>query len=632
MNSLILAAQNGAKNVIIPFIGGGIFLSELQKKLGSQYSLAEHAKILVKGVTKYFEFISTPDAAKLNINDKSLESILFCPFNTSKVDEKTPMDNAIREKNSVFGKCKVTASNGSMNIIKVTIEQCKNGMKDIAIVNAANVELEFGSGISSMCYAAINKDALKQNELQNIRKQFVIAYKNYIIRTKASAAASPPATSPPAASPPASPLAPPASPPASRLVSSSPRRELLRSRRASPPLQPKLVVNDAEAAIVEKLVIPSSLPAKSVEKSKLSPNDIETLFTKTTNINATKRASIKDFYDAQDKIITKLQSGKNEQMTQFKAAYTELFVNGRKTSDWIWFIIPSDINTSTASFNSFFYGIGPNSTALASRMGLKGESMPITPNQYASVPVLWHRYIVILHSITLHFRSEIRSIIGDRTGDRTGDRIGDGIDETKKRKIKNVLIGIIGKDIDYYKLVSSLQIFYEQLTKESRTNFYINFLLNIMSLIEPDKFVSGPSKDVILPSPAPVVPRVTTGGARIVTLDQIKRMIVDGSRSTPKSIFLINGGSFNPPHIGHIKTFELAYQRLMQMGKFKDQLVYGIMVVATRSHIAGKNVPQNAIISSSDRIELCKLAANSYGWASASFNQKNMLASMLILT
>ena len=94
-------------------------------------------------------------------------------------------------------------------------------------------------------------------------------------------------------------------------------------------------------------------------------------------------------------------------------------------------------------------------------------------------------------------------------------------------------------------------------------------------------------------------------------------MIIAGSKSSPKSIFLINGGSFNPPHIGHIKTFELAYQRLMQMPKFKDHRVYGIMVVSTRKYIAGKEVIQNAIISSQDRIQLCQLAADSYKWANS---------------
>ena len=120
-------------------------------------------------------------------------------------------------------------------------------------------------------------------------------------------------------------------------------------------------------------------------------------------------------------------------------------------------------------------------------------------------------------------------------------------------------------------------------------------------------------------TPGTAQPPVPTVGARIVTLDQIKTMIVDGSKSTPKRIFLINGGSFNPPHIGHIKTFELAYQRLMQMPNFKYHSVYGIMVVSTRQYIAGKGVTQDedAIISSQDRIQLCQLAADSYKWANS---------------
>jgi len=313
---------------------------------------------------------------------------------------------------------------------------------------------------------------------------------------------------------------------------------------------------------------------------------------------------------------------KNERMTEFKAAYTQMSIYGRKTSHWIWFIIPSDINPSTASYNSFFYGIGPNSTAVATKMGLKKENMPITPNQYASVPVLWHRYIIILYSIALHFRSQINSI-------------GDAINEAKKKEIKRILTTIMGGEIDYYKLVSSLQIFYDQLTKEAETNDYINFLMSIMSVIEPDSFVSDPSKvgvdttkltESFRKTVAPIVPKVTTVGARIVSLQQITDRIISASKSKPGSIFLINGGSFNPPHIGHIKTFELAYQQLMRMDAFKDQSVYGIMVVSTDKHIVGKNVPKDAIISPENRIQLCQLAADSYAWKNpASFGQNNML-------
>ena len=635
MNSLILAAQNGAKNVIIPFIGGGVFLGELQRKLGSGYSLAEHAKILVKGVTRYFEFVSTPEAALLKINAKSIETILFCPFNSPKVDEKKPLDDAINAKNFVFtGKCNVITTNGSMNIIKATIAQCNSGMKNIAIVNAANVELEFGTGIASMCYAAINKDKSKQVELRDIRKQFVIAYKNYTAGKKASPGPSPIASPSKLPGPPVGPTSPvkltgsPGSPPLPPLPPASPPPATAEALLSKFPKSINLIVRYAEATIIEKLVIPSSLPAKFVKQSKLPGKDTATLAAKSKSVNATKRASIKDFYDAQNKITTMFHAQKNEQMTQFKAAYTQISVYGRKTSDWIWFIIPSDINSSTASLNSFFYGIGPNSTAVATMMGLKQENMPITPNQYASVPVLWHRYILILFSIALHLRGKMNSI-------------GDVINEAKKKEIKGFLTTIMGKDVDYYKLVSSLQIFYDQLTKEAETNDYINFLMSIMSVIEPDSFVSDPSKvgDVtskltdslkktiapIVSPHAPIVSKVTTDVARIVNMEQIKSMIVDGSKSKPGSIFLINGGSFNPPHIGHIKTFELAYEQLMRMDKFKGRNVYGIMVVSTRNHIVGKKVPQDAIISDENRIQLCKLAADSYAWKNPAFGQKNML-------
>ena len=56
------------------------------------------------------------------------------------------------------------------------------------------------------------------------------------------------------------------------------------------------------------------------------------------------------------------------------------------------------------------------------------------------------------------------------------------------------------------------------------------------------------------------------------------------------NVFIISGGSYNPPHNGHIKMFESAYNtRKSESGSDSGiKGYYGIMVVATRQHIITK--------------------------------------------
>jgi nicotinic acid mononucleotide adenylyltransferase/O-acetyl-ADP-ribose deacetylase (regulator of RNase III) len=578
MNSLILAAQNGAKNVIIPFIGGGVFLGELQRKLGSGYSLAEHAKILVKGVTRYFEFVYTPEAALLKINAKSIETILFCPFNSPKVDEKTPLDDAIKAKNFVFtGKCNVITTNGSMNIIKATIAQCNSGMKNIAIVNAANVELEFGTGIASMCYAAINKDKLKQVELRDIRKQFVIAYKNYTAGKKASPGPSP------GPSPPASP---------SKLPGPPGPLSPVKLPGSSPPASPSKPPGKLPG-------IPAASPAPSPPASPSKPPG---------KLTFGPRATVLNFLNA--------QAGKTDlpgnSMPPFSytAALNEIKA-GKKKGHWIWYIIPSDIHKGSTP-TSVFYGIGPNADIRAKRDGVT----VLSAEEYLNEPTLRQRYI------------EILTVIGKSVYDKFGKYSG-----PKDTRPQDFLINLMGGRTDYDKLTSSFRNLYYIIARKPHSG-YLDNLHNILDgfyrkengITSDMRPISPIAAPIVAPLPAPIVPKVTTVGARIVSLQQITDRIISASKSKPGSIFLINGGSFNPPHIGHIKTFELAYQQLMRMDAFKDRSVYGIMVAATNKHIVGKNVPKDAIISPENRIQLCQLAADSYAWKNpALFGQNNML-------
>ena len=293
----------------------------------------------------------------------------------------------------------------------------------------------------------------------------------------------------------------------------------------------------------------------------------------------------------------------------YTAALNEI-KSGKKIGHWIWYIIPSDIHKGSTP-TSVFYGIGPNADRRAKQEGVK----VLSAEEYLNEPTLRQRYI------------EILTVIGKNVYNRFGKYSG-----PKDTRPQEFLINLMGGRTDYDKLTSSFRNLYYIIARTLRSD-YLDNLHNILDgfyrkengITSDMRPISPIAAPIVAPPPAPIVPKVTTDVARIVALKEINRMIVDGSKSKPGSIFLINGGSFNPPHIGHIKTFELAYEQLMQMDKFKGRNVYGIMVVSTLDHIVGKKVPPDAIISDENRIQLCKLAADSYAWKNPAFGQKNML-------
>ena len=128
----------------------------------------------------------------------------------------------------------------------------------------------------------------------------------------------------------------------------------------------------------------------------------------------------------------------------------------------------------------------------------------------------------------------------------------------------------------------------------------------------------------------------TTSKSRILTLDDMLTLMI---QNIDKNVFIINGGSFNPPHNGHIKMFESAYNTLtarnIGKGEGADKDIkgyYGIMVVSTRKYIMNKNKDEgkglkyDEVLGSEDRIKLCKLACDTYNWGKDSkFNSNNML-------
>ena len=115
-----------------------------------------------------------------------------------------------------------------------------------------------------------------------------------------------------------------------------------------------------------------------------------------------------------------------------------------------------------------------------------------------------------------------------------------------------------------------------------------------------------------------------TSKCRILTIEQILILMI---KNIKDNVFIISGGSYNPPHNGHIKMFESAYNtRKSESGSDSGiKGYYGIMVVATRQHIMTKTTDEKEILYSHDRIKLCKLACDTYSWEKPEFNANNMI-------
>lgn len=115
-------------------------------------------------------------------------------------------------------------------------------------------------------------------------------------------------------------------------------------------------------------------------------------------------------------------------------------------------------------------------------------------------------------------------------------------------------------------------------------------------------------------------------GSKEMNLDDVKKFI----DSKSDAIFVVTGGSFNPPHNGHIGMFQKAYDALMKVDANKSKKVYGVMVPATEAWL-DKKVSENKLDASqkidiTHRVNLCTLSCDSYAWPdSTNFNASNMI-------
>ena len=135
----------------------------------------------------------------------------------------------------------------------------------------------------------------------------------------------------------------------------------------------------------------------------------------------------------------------------------------------------------------------------------------------------------------------------------------------------------------------------------------------------------------LLPKIKPVTKRKEKGkklepklGSKQMDNDGVKTFIDNHS----DAIFVVTGGSFNPPHNGHIGMFQKAYDELIK--KFPVKKVYGVMVPASEvwldTKVSGGKLDALQKINIKNRVDLCKLSCDNYTWTNpGKFDASNMI-------
>ena len=339
----------------------------------------------------------------------------------------------------------------------------------------------------------------------------------------------------------------------------------------------------------------------------------------------------------------------------------------------MWYIFPSDIKGQTPC--STFFKLGPiaNNDAL-------GSKKTISIKEYLNDNKLRLNYV----NITVALYDKLKEILDEDKG-RTPQHILKDIMTTSEDSKNRV---------DYYKLKNSIQNFYMPLKTKLKSipgydsepfikkMNYLNAVLNDIkdrdykleneeeledgyiesfgedaddaddaggeddtgpkvppgSPVSVGSSESSETSSSLSPGPpsTPMSPassssksilRTRDGKSRILSLEDILKIMI---KNIDKNVFIINGGSFNPPHNGHIEMFKTAYDALVERESSADGEkplgYYGIMVVSTRNYIMSKGLKYDEVLSSDDRIRLCKLACDTYDWGEDSkFNSNNML-------
>ena len=125
MNSLILASLNGVENIIIPFIGGEIFFKSLvavELAAGRKHNKTEHAKMLLKGVMDFYEFM------KDNKKTNTLKQIYFCPWGKEEEGALYSAKSYVSSSGSGIKKMVdsvISILDGKSNLIEETINLAK---------------------------------------------------------------------------------------------------------------------------------------------------------------------------------------------------------------------------------------------------------------------------------------------------------------------------------------------------------------------------------------------------------------------------------------------------------------------------------------------------------------------------
>ena len=154
-----------------------------------------------------------------------------------------------------------------------------------------------------------------------------------------------------------------------------------------------------------------------------------------------QRATIQDFKNAQNNGIYFGQKIPNNGSLVFDRGDKSTFAkaiqeikNNKKVSHWIWYVIPSP-SDAKASLTAQFFSISQKKVS-----------------EYLGDKILLKRYVKVMNIIS---------------------------DKLRKYKKKEALIEILG-EVDYYKLVKSLTIFYPGLLEKSIDLDKVKYIYNAL--------------------------------------------------------------------------------------------------------------------------------------------------------